>query len=161
MVRFPQFFWSWCPDDNVDINVSRVMFNLWKCGFLQPALPSSVPTTADEEISANPQAEDTSEGSEGATTRPAVDKPISLGGTENSTADFSFTPGEFDQSTGSGMQPPVSEEGTVSATAPIREPKGNPTGNKGGDEGTAMKDDDTGNESKITKYTTRAQLNLE
>ncbi|XP_044049243.1 CD44 antigen [Siniperca chuatsi] len=44
-------------------------------------------------------------------------------GSENSSVGFTFTPGEFDQPTGSGMLPSVSEEEGASPMAPVGEPE--------------------------------------
>lgn len=47
-----------------------------------------------------------------------------FGGSENGSVGSTFTPGEFDQSAGSGMLPPHSgEEGAASPTAPVGEPE--------------------------------------
>ncbi|XP_019749631.1 CD44 antigen isoform X2 [Hippocampus comes] len=45
----------------------------------------------------------------------------SLGWGDNESALFPLTPGGFDQSTGSGLQPPGSEEDTLSTLAPVSE----------------------------------------
>ncbi|XP_062276930.1 CD44 antigen isoform X1 [Scomber scombrus] len=45
----------------------------------------------------------------------------SSGGSENGTVGSTFTPKVFDQPTGSGMQPPTSEEEAASPTAPVGE----------------------------------------
>lgn len=58
---------------------------------------------------------------EASTEAPAVEgNPFE--GHENGTVGSTFTPGEFDQPTGSGMLPPIAEEG-ASPTASIGEPE--------------------------------------
>ncbi|XP_051916069.1 CD44 antigen [Hippocampus zosterae] len=58
--------------------------------------------------------------SEEATEQPTVEDS-SFGWGDNESALFPFTPGGFDQSTGSGLQPPVSEEETLSTLTPVSE----------------------------------------
>lgn len=62
----------------------------------------------------------TPEEPEAATEGPAVDEKH-FGRSDNSTVEF--TPGEFDQPTGSGMLPPLSEEDGASPMAPVGEPE--------------------------------------
>lgn len=62
----------------------------------------------------------TAEEPEASTEGPVV-KDSPSGESENGTVGSTFNPVGFDQPTGSGMQPPVSEEGTVSSTAPVEE----------------------------------------
>ncbi|XP_070686653.1 CD44 antigen [Pempheris klunzingeri] len=58
--------------------------------------------------------------SEASTEGPVMDE--NFGGSENSSVGSTFTPGEFDQSAGSGMLPPLSEDDSVSPTAPVGQP---------------------------------------
>ncbi|XP_070764175.1 CD44 antigen [Enoplosus armatus] len=59
---------------------------------------------------------------EASTEGPSVEGNPS-GGSENGSVGFTFPPGEFDQPTGSGMMPPLSEEEGASPTAPVGEPQ--------------------------------------
>lgn len=58
--------------------------------------------------------------SEEVTEQPTVEDS-SFGWGDNESALFPFTTGGFDQSTGSGLQPPVSEEDTLSTLSPVSE----------------------------------------
>lgn len=59
---------------------------------------------------------------EATTEDPSVEEN-SFRGSENGTVGPTFTPVEYDQPTGSGMQPPLSEEEAASPTASVGEPE--------------------------------------
>lgn len=63
---------------------------------------------------------------------------------------FSFAPRQFDQTTGSGMQPALSEEEAVAPTAPVGEPEETqpPTEHNGGEEKIQTHDGEVTTESK-------------
>ena len=88
---------------------------------------NQVPTPAEGHEETTPAGEDSpiatavAEEPEASTEGPAVtDSPS--GESENGTVGSIFNPVDFDQPTGSGMQPPFSEEGAVSSTTPVEEP---------------------------------------